>query len=157
MKLNGRRMSDNINDRRGEGLPGGGGNGMGLLGLVGLLGGGRKRLLIVAAVIVFALVTQGPEALTQMLGVTDGQQQRTETRLRLKSRSFTTSPDRFWQVRKTCGRRFSDSRERRMFRRNSSSSPMPSVRDAAVPRQARDPSIALPTRRYISTSRSSPA
>ena len=59
MKLNGRRMSDNINDRRGEGLPGGGGNGMGLLGLVGLLGGGRKRLLIVAAVIVFALVTQG--------------------------------------------------------------------------------------------------
>lgn len=78
MKLNGRRMSDNINDRRGEGLPGGGGNGMGLLGLVGLLGGGRKRLLIVAAVIVFALVTQGPEALTQMLGVTDGQQQRTE-------------------------------------------------------------------------------
>ncbi|MDY3849033.1 MAG: hypothetical protein SOZ58_12070 [Prevotella sp.] len=59
MKLDGRRMSDNISDRRGERMNMAGG-GMGLLRLLAILPGGIKTKLIgLAVVAAVVLATQG--------------------------------------------------------------------------------------------------
>ena len=74
MRLNGRRMSDNINDQRGRRASGGANGGMGLLNLVGLLGGGKKKILLLVVIAVVALISNGPEGLTQILGLSGSQQ-----------------------------------------------------------------------------------
>ena len=59
MKLDGRRMSDNISDRRGERMNMAGG-GLGLLRLLAILPGGIKTKLIgLAVVAAVVLATQG--------------------------------------------------------------------------------------------------
>ena len=59
MKLDGRRMSDNVSDRRGERMNMAGG-GMGLLRLLAILPGGIKTKLIgLAVVAAVVLATQG--------------------------------------------------------------------------------------------------
>ena len=59
MKLDGRRMSDNISDRRGERMNMAGG-GMGLLRLLAILPGGIKTKLVgLAVVAAVVLATQG--------------------------------------------------------------------------------------------------
>ena len=59
MKLDGRRMSDNISDRRGERMNMAGG-GMGLLRLLAILPGGiRTKLIGLAVVAAVVLATQG--------------------------------------------------------------------------------------------------
>ena len=78
MRLNGRRMSDNINDQRGRRTSGGANGGMGLLNLVGLLGGGKKKILLLVVIAVVALISNGPEGLTQILGLSGSQQTQTE-------------------------------------------------------------------------------
>ena len=74
MKLDGRRMSDNISDRRGERMNMAGG-GMGLLRLLAILPGGIKTklggLAVVAAVV---LATQGTSGLSGLLGVSSSPQ-----------------------------------------------------------------------------------
>ena len=74
MKLDGRRMSDNISDRRGERMNMAGG-GMGLLRLLAILPGGIKTKLVglgvVAAVV---LATQGTSGLSGLLGVSSSPQ-----------------------------------------------------------------------------------
>ena len=74
MKLDGRRMSDNISDRRGERMNMAGG-GMGLLRLLAILPGGIKTQLIglaVAAAVVLA--TQGTSGLSGLLGISSSPQ-----------------------------------------------------------------------------------
>ena len=55
MRLDGRRMSDNINDRRGEGMNMAGG-GLGLLRLLAILPGGIKTKLIGLAIVAALVV-----------------------------------------------------------------------------------------------------
>ena len=71
-------MSDNINDQRGRRASGGANGGMGLLNLVGLLGGGKKKILLLVVIAVVALISNGPEGLTQILGLSGSQQTQTE-------------------------------------------------------------------------------
>ena len=69
MRLDGRRMSDNINDRRGEGMNMAGG-GLGLLRLLAILPGGIKTKLIGLAIVAALVVaTQGTSGLSGMLGL----------------------------------------------------------------------------------------
>ena len=69
MKLDGRRMSDNISDRRGERMNMAGG-GLSLLRLLAILPGGIKTKLIgLAVVAALVLATQGTSGLSGLLGV----------------------------------------------------------------------------------------
>ena len=78
MKLDGRRMSDNVNDRRGESMNMAGG-GLGLLRLLAILPGGIKTKLIgLVAVVALVVATQGTSGLSGLLGVSAGQQEQTE-------------------------------------------------------------------------------
>lgn len=64
MKLDGRRMSDNVSDRRGERMNMAGG-GMGLLRLLAILPGGIKTKLVgLAVVAAVVLATQGTSGLS---------------------------------------------------------------------------------------------
>lgn len=74
MKLDGRRMSDNISDRRGERMNMAGG-GMGLLRLLAILPGGIKTKLVgLAVVAAVVLATQGTSGLSGLLGVSSSPQ-----------------------------------------------------------------------------------
>ena len=74
MKLDGRRMSDNISDRRGERMNMAGG-GMGLLRLLAILPGGIKTKLIgLAVVAAVVLATQGTSGLSGLLGISSSPQ-----------------------------------------------------------------------------------
>ena len=74
MKLDGRRMSDNISDRRGERMNMAGG-GMGLLRLLAILPGGIKTKLVGLAVVAsVVLATQGTSGLSGLLGVSSSPQ-----------------------------------------------------------------------------------
>ena len=74
MKLDGRRMSDNISDRRGERMNMAGG-GMGLLRLLAILPGGSKTKLIgLAVVAAVVLATQGTSGLSGLLGISSSPQ-----------------------------------------------------------------------------------
>lgn len=78
MRLDGRRMSDNVNDRRGERMNMAGG-GMGLLRLLAVLPGGIKtKLITVGVVIALIVATQGTSGLSGMLGLSSPQAQQTE-------------------------------------------------------------------------------
>lgn len=78
MRLDGRRMSDNVNDRRGERMNMAGG-GMGLLRLLAVLPGGIKtKLITVGVVIALIVATQGTSGLSGMLGLSSPQTQQTE-------------------------------------------------------------------------------
>lgn len=78
MRLDGRRMSDNVNDRRGEKMNMAGG-GMGLLRLLAILPGGIKTKLITLGVVIALIVaTQGTSGLSGMLGLSSPQAQQTE-------------------------------------------------------------------------------
>ena len=78
MKLDGRRMSDNISDRRGERMNMAGG-GMGLLRLLAILPGGIKTKLIgLAVVAAVVLATQGTSGLSGLLGVQSPQTEQTQ-------------------------------------------------------------------------------
>lgn len=78
MRLDGRRMSDNVNDRRGERMNMAGG-GMGLLRLLAVLPGGIKTKLITLGVVIALIVaTQGTSGLSGMLGLSSPQAQQTE-------------------------------------------------------------------------------
>ncbi len=78
MRLDGRRMSDNVNDRRGERMNMAGG-GMGLLRLLAILPGGIKTKLITLGVVIALIVaTQGTSGLSGMLGLSSPQAQQTE-------------------------------------------------------------------------------
>ena len=78
MKLDGRRMSDNISDRRGERMNMAGG-GMGLLRLLAILPGGIKTKLVgLAVVAAVVLATQGTSGLSGLLGVQSPQTERTQ-------------------------------------------------------------------------------
>ncbi|MGM9717737.1 MAG: neutral zinc metallopeptidase [Prevotella sp.] len=69
MKLDGRRMSDNISDRRGERMSMAGG-GLSLLRLLAILPGGIKTKLIGLAVVAAVVVaTQGTSGLSGLLGL----------------------------------------------------------------------------------------
>ena len=73
MKLDGRRMSDNISDRRGERMNMAGG-GLSLLRLLAILPGGIKTKLIGLAVVAAVVVaTQGTSGLTGLLGLSGPQ------------------------------------------------------------------------------------
>ena len=73
MKLNGRRMSDNISDRRGERMSMAGG-GLSLLRLLAILPGGIKTKLIGLAVVAAVVVaTQGTSGLSGLLGLSEPQ------------------------------------------------------------------------------------
>ena len=75
MKLDGRRMSDNVSDRRGERMNMAGG-GMGLLRLLAILPGGIKTKLVgLAVVAAVVLATQGTSGL---LGVSSPQTEQTQ-------------------------------------------------------------------------------
>ena len=74
MKLDGRRMSDNISDRRGERMNMAVG-GMGLLRLLAILPGGIKTKLIgLAVVAAVVLATQGTSGLSGLLGISSSPQ-----------------------------------------------------------------------------------
>ena len=74
MKLDGRRMSDNVSDRRGERMNMAGG-GMGLLRLLAILPGGIKTKLIgLAVVAAVVLATQGTSGLSGLLGISSSPQ-----------------------------------------------------------------------------------
>ena len=74
MKLDGRRMSDNISNRRGERMNMAGG-GMGLLRLLAILPGGIKTKLVgLAVVAAVVLATQGTSGLSGLLGVSSSPQ-----------------------------------------------------------------------------------
>ena len=74
MKLDGRRMSDNVSDRRGERMNMAGG-GMGLLRLLAILPGGIKTKLVgLAVVAAVVLATQGTSGLSGLLGVSSSPQ-----------------------------------------------------------------------------------
>ena len=78
MKLDGRRMSDNISDRRGERMNMAGG-GMGLLRLLAILPGGIKTKLIgLAVVAAVVLATQGTSGLSGLLGISSPQTEQTQ-------------------------------------------------------------------------------
>ena len=78
MKLDGRRMSDNISDRRGERMNMAGG-GMGLLRLLAILPGGIKTKLVgLAVVAAVVLATQGTSGLSGLLGVQSPQTEQTQ-------------------------------------------------------------------------------
>lgn len=78
MKLDGRRMSDNISDRRGERMNMAGG-GMGLLRLLAILPGGIKTKLVgLAVVAAVVLATQGTSGLSGLLGVSSSQTEQTQ-------------------------------------------------------------------------------
>lgn len=78
MKLDGRRMSDNISDRRGERMNMAGG-GMGLLRLLAILPGGIKtKLFGLAVVAAVVLATQGTSGLSGLLGVSSPQTEQTQ-------------------------------------------------------------------------------
>lgn len=78
MKLDGRRMSDNVSDRRGERMNMAGG-GMGLLRLLAILPGGIKTKLIgLAVVAAVVLATQGTSGLSGLLGVQSPQTEQTQ-------------------------------------------------------------------------------
>lgn len=78
MRLDGRRMSDNVNDRRGERMNMAGG-GMGLLRLLAVLPGGIKtKLITVGVVIALIVATQGTSGLSGMLGLSSPQALQTE-------------------------------------------------------------------------------
>ena len=73
MKLDGRRMSDNISDRRGERMNMAGG-GLSLLRLLAILPGGIKTKLIGLAVVTAVVVaTQGTSGLSGLLGLSGPQ------------------------------------------------------------------------------------
>ena len=73
MKLDGRRMSDNISDRRGERMSMAGG-GLSLLRLLAILRGGIKTKLIGLAVVAAVVVaTQGTSGLSGLLGLSEPQ------------------------------------------------------------------------------------
>ena len=73
MKLDGRRMSDNISDRRGERMSMSGG-GLSLLRLLAILPGGIKTKLIGLAVVAAVVVaTQGTSGLSGLLGLSGPQ------------------------------------------------------------------------------------
>ena len=73
MKLDGRRMSDNIRDRRGERMSMAGG-GLSLLRLLAILPGGIKTKLIGLAVVAAVVVaTQGTSGLSGLLGLSGPQ------------------------------------------------------------------------------------
>ena len=73
MKLDGRRMSDNISDRRGERMNMAGG-GLNLLRLLAILPGGIKTKLIGLAVVAAVVVaTQGTSGLSGLLGLSGPQ------------------------------------------------------------------------------------
>ena len=73
MKLDGRRMSDNISDRRGERMSMAGG-GLSLLRLLAILPGGIKTKLIGLAVVAAVVVaTQGTSGLSGLLGLSGPQ------------------------------------------------------------------------------------
>ena len=73
MKLDGRRMSDNISDRRGERMNMAGG-GLSLLRLLAILPGGIKTKLIGLAVVAAVVVaTQGTSGLSVLLGLSGPQ------------------------------------------------------------------------------------
>ena len=73
MKLDGRRMSDNISDRRGERMSMAGG-GLSLLRLLAILPGGIKTKLIGLAVVTAVVVaTQGTSGLSGLLGLSGPQ------------------------------------------------------------------------------------
>ena len=74
MKLDGRRMSDNVSDRRGERMNMAGG-GLSLLRLLAILPGGIKTKLIgLAVVAALVLATQGTSGLSGLLGVSSSPQ-----------------------------------------------------------------------------------
>ena len=74
MKLDGRRMSDNVSDRRGERMNMAGG-GMGLLRLLAILPGGIKTKLVgLAVVAAVVLATQGTSGLSGLLGMSSSPQ-----------------------------------------------------------------------------------
>ena len=74
MKLDGRRTSDNVSDRRGERMNMAGG-GMGLLRLLAILPGGIKTKLVgLAVVAAVVLATQGTSGLSGLLGVSSSPQ-----------------------------------------------------------------------------------
>ena len=78
MKLDGRRMSDNVSDRRGERMNMAGG-GMGLLRLLAILPGGIKTKLVgLAVVAAVVLATQGTSGLSGLLGVQSPQTEQTQ-------------------------------------------------------------------------------
>ena len=78
MKLDGRRMSDNVSDRRGERMNMAGG-GMGLLRLLAILPGGIKTKLVgLAVVAAVVLATQGTSGLSGLLGVSSPQTEQTQ-------------------------------------------------------------------------------
>ena len=73
MKLDGRRMSDNISDRRGERMSMAGG-GLSLLRLLAILPGGIKTKLIGLALVAAVVVaTQGTSGLSGLLGLSEPQ------------------------------------------------------------------------------------
>ena len=73
MKLDGRRMSDNVSDRRGERMSMAGG-GLSLLRLLAILPGGIKTKLIGLAVVAAVVVaTQGTSGLSGLLGLSGPQ------------------------------------------------------------------------------------
>lgn len=79
MRLDGRRMSDNVNDRRGEGGMNMAGGGLGLLRLLSILPGGIKTKLIgIGVVIAVVMATQGTSGLSNMLGLSIPQQENAE-------------------------------------------------------------------------------
>ena len=79
MRLDGRRMSDNVNDRRGERMNMAGGGGMGLLRLLAILPGGIKtKLITVGVVIALIVATQGTSGLSGILGLSAPETQQTE-------------------------------------------------------------------------------
>lgn len=74
MKLDGRRMSDNVSDRRGDRMNMAG-SGMGLLRLLAILPGGIKTKLVgLAVVAAVVLATQGTSGLSGLLGVSSSPQ-----------------------------------------------------------------------------------
>ena len=78
MKLDGRRMSDNVSDRRGERMNMAGG-GMGLLRLLAILPGGlTPKLVGLAVVAAVVLATQGTSGLSGLLGVSSPQTEQTQ-------------------------------------------------------------------------------
>lgn len=78
MRLDGRRMSDNVNDRRGERMNMAGGGGMGLLRLLAILPGGIKtKLITVGVVIALIVATQGTSGLSGILGLSTPEAQQT--------------------------------------------------------------------------------
>ena len=78
MKLDGRRTSDNVSDRRGERMNMAGG-GMGLLRLLAILPGGIKTKLVgLAVVAAVVLATQGTSGLSRLLGVQSPQTEQTQ-------------------------------------------------------------------------------